>query len=54
MMWLGDIALYNQYTESTGSGNLYMEQRQNDMDKISVKGDIILHCHMCNRPIQSM
>ena len=58
MMWLGNIVYWYQYTDSTGVKYVHKTKtKHNNTDKISVKDDanaIILHCHMCNWPIQSI
>ena len=39
MMWLGNIALWNQYTDSMGVNFVHKAKTKHDMDKISVKDD---------------
>ena len=55
-MWLGNIALWNQYTDSTRGEILYTKQRQN-MTWTKYQSNtnaIISNCQMCNGPIPSM
>ena len=36
MMWLGNIILWNQFTDSTGVKFVHKTKTKHDMDKISV------------------
>ena len=49
MMWLGNIAMSNQYIDSTG-GEIYMKQRQNMTWTIYHSKMIISHYCMCDWP----
>ena len=53
-MWLGNIAMWNQYTDSTGDSNLYMKQRQNMTWTKYQSKMIISHCSMGHGPKQSI
>ena len=55
MIWLGNIALWNQYSNFTWGGNLYMKQKHNmTWTKYQLKtlqNAIIPHFCMYKRPI---